>query len=119
MWELEGRQMPTKTHLNAGEYRIESENIESERGVETSDYVGTAMSLVEALENSGETMAKITVEMDIGKPKITIFGRYGNDGEPRRVPREVHKQLLEWGFEHRGGEDYSYTDEERCHVYVK
>jgi hypothetical protein len=110
--------MATKTHNVGSEYKIESDNLT--HAIKTSDYVGTALKIVEALEDSGETLAHIIVGTDIGDVrKVTLFARHGASGEPKAVPREVHKQLTDWGFEHAGGNDYSYTDAVRSHVYLK
>lgn len=109
--------MATKTHIAAGEYRIESDNLS--HGIETSEHVGTAINLARALESSGDTLATITVGRDLGKAKVTLFGRWGDAGGPSTVPGEVHDQLIEWGYEHAGGEDYGPSDEVRSHVYVK
>lgn len=111
--------MATKTQVGGGTYKIESDNLE--RAVEVSDYVGTAIKLVEALETSGETLATMSVGTDLGKRKVTLFGRHGELGEPTAVPRQVHSQLTDWGFEHAGQRhgDYSHTDEVRSHVYIK
>lgn len=112
--------MPTKTNAQAGRTHIESSNVSQTVKVD-SNWTGTAIELLRALEETDEEIERLEVGTDLGSPKVTVYRRHGTQGEEGPVPDALHDKLAEYDYEHVGqtGATYSHTDARAAHVYTK
>jgi len=109
--------MATKTQSQGSRTTIESDAVARSVTVED-NHVGTAMEVLEKLEEADMLVGALDVERDdlTDDRKITIHSSYGDDGEEQPLATALHSMLTNWGFERAG--DLSYTDDAWHHVYV-
>ena len=113
--------MPTKTNVVGPKTMLESENTRKTNAIRN-DWVGTAIELLRALEETDETINSLSVFTQLGSPKVEVRTGYEMDGNASGVPEPLHQQLLDYGYQHAGEDgtmDYSHTDERSGHVYIK
>ena len=113
--------MPTKSATHGNETHLESDNVARTVKVE-SNWVGTAIDLLRALEESDEEIGNLSVGTDLGEPKVTVRCKDGAEGEAAAVPEGLHAKLTEYDYHHvgEGGDaSYTHTDERFSHVYIK